>query len=99
ASVATDGTAAVRDMASFTTVSKLPPCTSPKAFSPDGSLLVLDARSPCTVFAGSGDPPFDAPPGTDLRSRVIDLASGRVVVALAEQTLSLRGFHPPGALH
>jgi WD40 repeat protein/DNA-binding SARP family transcriptional activator len=96
ASVATDGTAAVRDMASFTTVFKLPPCTSPKAFSPDGSLLVLDARSPCTVFAGSGDPPFDAPPGTDLRSRVIDLASGRVVLDLGETPIFVAVFNPDG---
>jgi WD40 repeat protein/DNA-binding SARP family transcriptional activator/energy-coupling factor transporter ATP-binding protein EcfA2 len=94
ASVADDGTAAVRDMTSFRTLSELPPCTSPKAFSPDGSRLLLDARSSCTV--GNAEPPFDAPPGTDLRSRVIDVASGHVVLDLGEQQVYVAAFNPEG---
>lgn len=57
----------VRDLVDGGIVAALPPCTVPRAFSQDGSTLVLDGASLCR-----GDPPQ----GFELRSRLIDVATG-----------------------
>src|SRR5262249_49073294 len=79
ASVSTDGTAAIRDMPCFQSIQALPAFTGPRAFSPEGTLLVLDARAACPVLPqDNAAPPFTSPPGANLRSRVIDVQTGDV---------------------
>lgn len=86
--VAADGTADVRDLESGERVQMLPPCTNPRALSPDGSLVVLDGRWLCLDS--------DAPPGSDLRSRVIEVASGEEVLDLGERLIFRADFSPGG---
>ncbi len=68
--------ATIRDLASpqLEVVTELPPCTSVKAFSPDSSLVLLN-RHLC-VQRGS------VRPDAELRSRVVEVESGREVLDL-----------------
>jgi DNA-binding SARP family transcriptional activator/WD40 repeat protein/type II secretory pathway predicted ATPase ExeA len=86
---ASDGRATIRDLSSLEPVVDLPPCTSPMEFSPDNSLLVLNGRQPCPGF-------FPAPPGVDLRSRVVEVETGREVLDLGRRTLNGAAFSPSG---
>ena len=75
--------ATIRDLASpqLEVVKELPPCTSVKAFSPDSSLVLLNGIGVCNE---------DPPAGAELRSRVVEVESGREVLDLGE-TSCLRG--------
>ena len=88
ASVTPDGRATVRDLATSEILTHLPPCTNPRAFSPDGSALVLDGGWLCL--------PADAPEGADLRSRVIDTASGEELFDLGAGRVVFRAAFNPG---
>jgi WD40 repeat protein len=66
----------------------LPSCTNPRAISPDGSAIVLDAGYLCL--------PGDAPPGSELRSRVIDIDSGKELLDLGERLVFRAAFTPDG---
>jgi serine/threonine protein kinase/DNA-binding SARP family transcriptional activator/WD40 repeat protein len=94
--IAANGSASIRHMNTFDVAYELPPCTTPRAFSPDGSLLLLDGRFACTSIEGS--PPFIAPVGADLATRVIDVATGAVVFDLGDTTVYSAAFNPPGLL-
>jgi WD40 repeat protein len=93
---ATDGSAAVYDVATLAPTSDLPPCTSPTAFSPDGTMVVLDGRSMvCTPWLAA-PPKFDPPPDADLRSRIIDVRSGTEILDLGPRRIFYAAFHPNG---
>jgi hypothetical protein len=94
ASLRDDGRGELHDPTSLTKVGDLPPCTSPVEFSPDGSLLVLDARFLCTMAAGGTH--VDAPPDADLPSRVLNVATGEVVLDLEDRLLGGSAFNPVG---
>ena len=49
---AADGRTVVRDLRTLAPVAELPPCASPIALSPDGSLMMVDGRGPCTTANG-----------------------------------------------
>ena len=90
-----DGRTVIRDLATFQPVRTLAPCDSPQAFSPDGSLLVLDGRGPCTVdFTGAVQ--FQPTPDSVLRSRVIDVDSGSEVLDLGPRLVIGAAFNPAG---
>lgn len=91
----TDGRAVVRDQAAMTAVQVLPECASPTAFSPDGSLLVLDGRAACTSMWGVAAE-FQPSAGAEMRSRVIEVGSGREVLDLGEQGALAAAFNPEG---
>ena len=87
--------ATIRDLASpqLEVVKELPPCTSVKAFSPDSSLVLLNGIGVCNE---------DPPPGAELRSRVVEVESGREVLDLGEsgctpQSSTRRGSFLPVA--
>jgi WD40 repeat protein len=75
-------------------VKELPPCANPKAFSPDGSLLVIDGRVACT--GDTGVQTFEASPDADLSSRVISLPSGNEVLDLGPRVVAEADFNPAG---
>jgi DNA-binding SARP family transcriptional activator/WD40 repeat protein/energy-coupling factor transporter ATP-binding protein EcfA2 len=75
---ATDGRPTVRDLGTLEPIHDLPPCTSPRAFSPDGSLIVLNGRQPCPDL-------FPPPPDVELTSRVVEVDSGREVLAFGAE--------------
>ena len=89
-----DGSAAILDMSSLTPIEALPACTSPVAFSSNGALLVLDGRGICDAETGRGL--FEPPTGADLRSRVIEVGSGREVIDIGEGLLFHAVFNPQG---
>jgi DNA-binding SARP family transcriptional activator/WD40 repeat protein len=96
-----DGHGEILELPSLSPVRQLPACTSPRGFSPDGSLLVLDARALCTSFQ-AGDAPLREPPaGADLRSRVIDLTTDDVLIDLSgergDRLATEAVFNPAGA--
>ena len=93
ASVAADGRGVVQDLRSLTELQELPECAGPIAFSPDGSLLVLDGKSLCTPTEGGT---LTASPGTNLRSRVVDTATGELVLDLKERVILSSQFNPAG---
>lgn len=95
-SMAVDGSASIRHMRSFEVAYELPSCTTPRAFTFDGSLLLLDGRFACASIEGV--PPFTASPGVDLSTRVIDVATGAVVLDLGDKTVYSAAFNPPGLL-
>ena len=68
-------------------VKELPPCTSVKAFSPDSSLVLLNGIGVCNE---------DPPPGAELRSRVVEVESGREVLDLGETECTPAEFNPGG---
>jgi len=80
------GDAWVRDLASGAFVTRLPSCTVPRAFSHDGSMVVLDGGTLC---AGR-DPSDDEP-----RSRVIDVVTGEQRLDLGSTSI---GHGSPGAV-
>lgn len=95
ASLTPDGGSSVRVVPSFEVVSELPPCVTPMAFGPEGTLLAVDGRLACT--ADGGTPPlFTAPASADLRSRVIDLTTREVVVDMGEKMVHAAVFSPDG---
>ena len=93
ASVAADGRGVVQDLGSLAELQELPECAGPSAFSPDGSLLVLDGKSLCTPTEGGT---LTASPGTNLRSRVVDTATGELVLDLKERVILSSQFNPAG---
>ena len=88
-----DGAGAVLDAKSLQPIVALPPCASPIAFSDDGSMLALDGRKLCVPgSAASFDPPADA----ELRSRIVEVDSGREILDLGEDWIGAALFNPPG---
>jgi len=67
------GEATIRDVATAAIVTRLPPCTIPRVFTNDGSALVLDG---VTVLETETPCDIDAPAGAEMRSRVIEVATG-----------------------
>lgn len=88
-----DGRAAVRELPSLAMVTPLPSCATPTGFSPDGSLLVLDGRLSCATEGGAL---FEPVPGAELRSRVVEIPSGREVLDLGERRVTDAAFNPAG---
>jgi WD40 repeat protein len=78
-----DGRGQVLDMETLEPAMDVPPCASPRGFSPDGSLVLLDGLLLCTDPFGDG-PLFEPPPGADLRLRLVDVASGELALDLSE---------------
>ena len=74
----------IRDLETFEPLAKLPLCASPKAFSPDGSLLVLEYDGPCVDGA--------------FRSTVIEAATGREILSLGDRRIDSKAaaFNPDG---
>ncbi|HEX2368123.1 MAG TPA: hypothetical protein VHM94_02695, partial [Acidimicrobiia bacterium] len=74
----------------------MPPCTWPKGFSSDGSMLLLDAWEVVDIFPQCS--PDNAPGEVDGRTRVVDLATGDVVLDLGDRPVvgSGNAFNPPG---
>jgi WD40 repeat protein/DNA-binding SARP family transcriptional activator len=91
---ASDGRAVVRDLRTFDPQRDLPPCANPLAFSPNGSLLVLDGLTSCTPQGGPA--PYQPPAGALLESRVIDVASGKDVLRFGRRHLVDATFNPGG---
>jgi hypothetical protein len=90
---AIDGRAAVRTLPSLDMVTALPPCTRPIAFSIDATRLVLDGQIVCNPeFAF----PFQPVPGADLRSRVVEVPSGREILDLGERNVTYAALNPAG---
>jgi WD40 repeat protein len=90
AAVTADGEAGIWESGAADAPSaRLPSCTNPRAISPDGTAVVLGAGYLCL--------PGRAPPGSELRSRVIDLASGRELLDLGERVVFRAAFNPGGA--
>jgi len=92
---ATGGRTVIRDLRSLDPVAEVPTCASPLGFSPDGSLLALDGLGPCTPDMG-GTPRFAPTSGTVLRTRVLDVASGREILDLGDHGSIDARFNPPG---
>jgi DNA-binding SARP family transcriptional activator/WD40 repeat protein len=83
------GEAWVRDLTTGDPISPLPHCTSPRALSPDGSVLLvngvdLNQRLPCT---SSSD---------DRRSRVIETTTGDELLDLESRDVWRAVFNPGG---
>ena len=95
ASMRADGQGEIHDLHSLEKVGELPACTLPRGFSPDGSLLVLDASVMCTPSDGS-PAQLAAPPDANLRSRVVDVASGEEILDLQERPVGASAFSPAG---
>jgi WD40 repeat protein len=91
---AADGRTVVRDLRTLEPVAELPPCASPLAMSADGSRLVVDGLGPCTTV--NGPQTFDPTPQAVLRSRVVDAATGEVLLDLGERYISAARFNPGG---
>ncbi len=73
----------------------LPPCTSPRAISPDGARVVVDGRMACTPVPGTpqlADPPDDAM----LHAAVLDARSGELLHHLGDQPINWATFGPGG---
>jgi WD40 repeat protein len=62
---------------------------NPRALSPDGSVVALDGWWLCE--------PGSVPPGVDLRSKVIDVASGDEILDLGDQNIFRAAFNPGGS--
>ena len=90
----TDGTSAVLDARTLDPIATLPACTAPRGFSSDGTLLALDGRQLCVPEFTSVT--FEAPAGAELRSRIIDVSSGREVLDLGEEIVNEVMFNPQG---
>ncbi len=83
------------DLPSGETRLALPPCTSPRAISPDGSRVVVDGRMACTSVPGTprlADPPDDAM----LHGAVLDARSGDLIRHLGDQPINWATFGPAG---
>jgi WD40 repeat protein len=88
ASTGTDGISSVRDLATLEPLQRLPECAIPKAFDPEGELLVLskafvfDERDKCV----------------DSGSEVIDWATGEPVLGLGSRAIWAASFNPGDTL-
>jgi WD40 repeat protein len=80
-----DGDIQVRDLATLEPLKMLPPCTSPKAFSPDGRLLAMSAPGTEGVETGC-------------RARVVEWESGREIIDLGSRYFLAAAFNPEGAV-
>jgi WD40 repeat protein len=87
--VTEEGAAEVRRLSTAEVVAALPPCTNPRALSPDGARVLVDGWWLCA--------PGDAPPGADLTSRLIDVASGAELLDLGPRNVFRAAFNPGGA--
>lgn len=86
-----DGSGVVQDLSTGDTVLELPSCTYPMAFSSDGGMVVANGIDLCSES--------DAPPGADLRSRVLAVPTGEEVLDLGERLIFAAGgaaFNPAG---
>jgi WD40 repeat protein len=95
ASLRSDAQGEIHDLRTSALVGELPACTRPKAFSPDGSLLLLDGRAVCTPTEVAPQL-IDPPVGADLRNRVIDVVTGEEILDLGEQVVDGSAFNPEG---
>jgi len=84
----------VRNLSDATPDLLLPPCTAPKAFSPDSTALLLDALWLPTAEG------CELPDGIEVTSQVLDLTTGETLLDLGPRLVLLRGgaFSPGGAL-
>jgi len=89
--VDSDQNAWFRPLGTDNPTTRLPTCTSPKAFNPDSSALLVDGIDICTDLD-------EVPEGAVMRSRVIDPTSGEELLDLGERTVFARGggFNPAG---
>ncbi|MGH8935593.1 MAG: BTAD domain-containing putative transcriptional regulator [Acidimicrobiia bacterium] len=85
-----EGRGWVRDVATGEPIAELPCCTVPKGFDPEGDALVLDGRT-LSLLA-----PAVVPENPELRSRVIEVASGRELLDLGERGIFRAAFNPEG---
>jgi WD40 repeat protein len=79
----------------MTPVMDVPHCASPRVFNADGSLVLLDGRILCTPN-GPNPSPIRPLPDADLRSRVVEVASGEEVLDLGERLVMSGNFNPAG---
>lgn len=86
----------VRNLITGERLHQLPPCAWPKAFSSDGSMLVLDGAD--FIFRGVTQcvAPANAPEAIDHRSRVVDTFTGEVLLDLGDRPLLRALFNPGG---
>jgi WD40 repeat protein len=101
AGVTAAGQAMLWDLESGDPIRTLPPCSNPRAFSPDGSALVVDTGWLCPQHA--------APDGSYQPNRVIDVESGETILDLPSSAsgadadsptpiIFRAAFNPGGAL-
>ena len=87
----------VRDLNTGERLHELPPCAWPRAFSSNGSMLVLDGAD--FIFRGVTQcAPANAPKDIDHRSRVVDTITGEVLLNLGDRPLLRAVFNPGGVL-
>jgi WD40 repeat protein len=89
-----DGASSVLDSQTLDPIATLPACTAPNGFSSEGTLLALDGRQLCVP--GFSTVLFEAPAGAELRSRIIEVSSGREVLDLGEVDIHGAVFNPEG---
>jgi DNA-binding SARP family transcriptional activator/WD40 repeat protein len=85
-----DGRGWIRDLATGDALSELPRCMSPRSLSADGRALILDGRALCSP---------ESQPDVELRSRVVEVTSGRELLDLGERPIlggSGAAFSPAG---
>ena len=76
-------------------VDQLPPCVWPKGFSSDGAMLALDGGEASSLLPQCS--PENVGADIDVRSRVIDVLTGEVLLDLGERGLVGHAvFNPPG---
>jgi WD40 repeat protein len=87
--------ASVQSLIGGKQVLPLPPCTWPKGFSSDGSMVLLDGQEVMDIIPQCASD--NVPAEVDGRTRVVDLASGDVVLDLGDRpAVSTGAFNPPG---
>jgi DNA-binding SARP family transcriptional activator/WD40 repeat protein len=84
----------VRDLITGERLHELPPCVWPRAFSSNGSMLVLDGAD--FIFRGVTQCAANAPKDIDHRSRVVDPITGEVLLNLGDRPLLRALFNPGG---
>jgi WD40 repeat protein len=85
----------VRDLITGERLYTLPPCAWPRAFSTNGSMLVLDGWD--FIFRGVTQcAPANAPKDIDHRSRVVDPITGEMLLNLSDRPLLRALFNPGG---
>lgn len=83
----------VRNLETQEVLRNLPPCTVPTALSSDGALLLLNAEKICVTTQL-----LTPPPGTDLTSRIIEVATGDEILNLGDRAAAWGSFSPGGAV-
>ncbi len=88
--------ASIEHMTTGEPVDQLPPCVWPKGFSSDGAMLALDGGEVSGMMSQCS--PENVGADIDLRSRVIDVLTGEVLLDLGERPLVGANalFNPPG---